>query len=57
MGQVLTDVKLEFILSGLGAVAQHNERMRRLAPFLVGHAHDSHFLHRRVPQQAALDLH
>src|SRR5262245_52424822 len=46
----------DLLLARLLPVAEHHERVRRLAPLLVRQPDDRHLHHRRVAQQDALDL-
>ena len=55
--QVLTAEGPQRIRGGRRAWPEHDECMRRLAPFLVRHADDGHFLNCLVTQQRGLDLH
>src|SRR5262245_55569607 len=42
---------------GVAAGLQHDERLRRLAPLRIWYADDRRFVHRRMTEQNAFDLH
>src|SRR5262249_38618882 len=56
MGHVVARELAELALVERYAGLQHDERVWRFAPLLVGKADNGHFLDRRVPHQHPLDL-
>ena len=52
VGQPVAAPRPELVLAGRLARRQHDQRLDRLAPLLVGHADDGHLGHRRVREQA-----